>query len=119
MKKITLITLSICIFSLISSCGDNPKNNVDCTGITATYSGQIKAIMDSNCALSGCHTSQSPQSGYALDTYSGTSAGASNSNFLCSINWDNGCQKMPQGGSKLSDGDIQLLSCWVQDGKPQ
>lgn len=101
----------------IQSC--KKSDVVDCTNVSATYTGQIKDIMDSNCATVGCHNATTASNGIRLDTYNNVKTSAQNSNFLCSINWKKSCNKMPIGGSKLSNNSIQLITCWIEAGSPQ
>lgn len=119
--KIKLLSLVIASILLVLACNKETDNNptVDCSSSSPTYTSDIKNIMDTNCALSGCHTSAAPQSGYALDTYAGTFSGAADSKFLCSIDWSGSCKRMPDGGAQISSSDIALVTCWIQNGRPQ
>ncbi|MBL7828129.1 MAG: hypothetical protein JNJ57_15975 [Saprospiraceae bacterium] len=124
MQKIFLATF-FGVFLLISACEKTTPNNnnyldqADCTGIDAntnTYTNTIKAIMDSNCALSGCHGFGSAEANVDLSTYGKTKTAFENTECLCSIHHGDGCTPMPDGGAKLSNLAIQRIDCWAKNG---
>ncbi len=80
-------------------------------GTPVTYRGQVKAILDANCA--GCHGGKSPSAGIRLDTYAGASANADRA--LAAVQ----AGRMPLGGSPLPAADVQMLQDWIAGGKQQ
>ncbi len=117
---------------LIVACGDdtndtpNPNANstyteaADCTSNNPTYTNDIKAILDANCATAGCHNATTASSGIDLSDYNGSASAVNTSSFLCSIHHGDGdCSHMPQGGPKMSDANITAITCWVKNGMPQ
>ena len=49
--------LLLSAFFFMVSCGDDDEDMVDpCDSFTATYNGDVKAIIDGSCAYSGCHS---------------------------------------------------------------
>ena len=120
MKK--LIGLSA--FALVISFASCDKENVntvtyDCTSQTPTYANNVKAIMDSKCAFSGCHNAGTAASGINLSDYANVSSEANNDRFLGSIEHLTGYSNMPRNGSQLSTAERQTIYCWIQTGKPQ
>lgn len=101
---------------ILNSCQKEPNSNVDCTGVTPTYTTDIKAILDESCALSGCHNSTSQQAGIDLTNYADAKIISSQERFLAAIRHQNGFEPMPQNSAKLSDEKIDLLACWVENG---
>lgn len=102
-----------------SSGNNNYLDNADCTGIDAitnTYTNTIKPILDINCAGSGCHDAATRSAGVDLSTYAKAKASFETTECLCSIHHGNGCEPMPQGGGKLSDAAIKLITCWAKNG---
>lgn len=89
----------------------------NCIGATPVYSTEIKPILDSQCATSGCHNSTARAAGIRLDDYTNARNEFVNGKALCTVYHD--CTPMPQGASKLKSSDILLLTCWVKDGSPQ
>lgn len=92
---------------------------VDCTGLSPTYTTDIKAILDSSCAKSGCHDAASKQNGINLSAYGPASSESHNDRFLGSIQHKKGYKAMPESAGKLSKDNIDLLTCWVQNGSPE
>ncbi|MEO6130463.1 MAG: hypothetical protein ABIQ02_01355, partial [Saprospiraceae bacterium] len=91
----------------------------DCTGVTPTYTIDIKPILDASCAKSGCHDAQSHESGFDFSTHSEAKISSQAQNFLGAIQHASGFVPMPNDGPKLSSDKIKLLSCWVQNGSPE
>lgn len=79
------------------------------TGIS--WSGEIKSIVDTNCAISGCHVSggQSPN----LSSFSTlkNNASAIKSRVVGRV--------MPPDGRTISQEQIDKIACWVDDGAKQ
>ena len=91
MNKLVLFLFLISIFIIsVVSCKDE-TDSLDCTGVVAAYTTTVKAILDTECAVSGCHVGTSP----ALDPATGTA------------------------GEKLSDVEIKVLKCWIEKGTPE
>lgn len=118
MKKIFVI-FAVCSL-LVAACKKSSADKYDCTGLTPTYNGSVKTIIDGSCAFTGCHTGTSPADGLNLSGYSNSKSAALNSSdFLCSIEHGSGYHAMPQGASKLSDDKIKTIACWIQNGAPE
>lgn len=124
MNKLVLFLFLISIFIIsVVACKDE-TDSLDCTGVVAAYTTTVKAILDTECAVSGCHVGTSPAGGLDLSTYTKASAAAKGSKFLCSI--EHTCStKMPldpatgTAGEKLSDVEIKVLKCWIEKGTPE
>ena len=108
------------MISLVVSCKDDESpDTVDCTGLNPTYNNDIKAILDASCTSSGCHNSTDLANGFDFSSYAPAAAISQGNRFLGAINHQNGFSAMPQNAPKLSTDNIQLLTCWVEDGSPQ
>ena len=80
------------------------------TGVN--YTDNIASIINTNCAISGCHSGvQSPN----LSSFNGVSNSAGRVLARAAA------RTMPPSSSGLSltNEEIQLIECWVEDGKPQ
>jgi hypothetical protein len=79
------------------------------TGIS--WSSEVKSIVDTNCAISGCHVSggQSPN----LSSFSTLKSNASN------IKSRVVGRTMPPDGRSISQEQIDKVACWVDDGAKQ
>ena len=105
------------LFSLsLTSCQKQDVQTFACEGATPTYTADIKAILNTNCATSGCHNASSRANGIDLSTYEKAKSESSRNRFLGAIQHKSGYNPMPQGRAKLDDATIQLISCWVQNG---
>lgn len=116
MKKVFFVTGTV--LAILAGCSKGSITSYDCTGTTPTYTNDVKAILDANCATSGCHSASSKKDGYDLSSYTAAKSASGNSAFLGSIQHTSGYKPMPEGGS-LSDAQVKLISCWVQNGAPQ
>lgn len=91
--------------------------NADCSSLMASYANDIQPIMNSSCAISGCHV-----------------AGFSNGDFTnysgLKTKVDNGTVKnrtivqmnMPPAnstGPTLTTAQLDLLNCWIEAGAPE
>lgn len=77
------------------------------TGVS--YSNEIKSILDTNCNISGCHNGDL---GGNIDwqVYNNLKANAQN------IKTRTANRSMPIGGRSLTQAQIDLIACWVDDG---
>lgn len=107
------------IVILFTQCKKEQIDVIDCSGVTPTYDLNVKGIMSTNCAISGCHNATTKKHGIDLSTYDGTRSAGGDKSFLGAIQHKSGYTKMPKGASKLPDADIKTITCWVQNGMPQ
>ncbi len=108
---------TIILLAMICSC----KHTVqyDCSGYTPTYTQNVKPILDVTCARSGCHGAGEAEAGIDLSTYSGSAAASKNKNFMGAIQHKPFYKKMPQDADMLTDTQIHLLFCWIENGSPE
>lgn len=119
MQKSNLFLFSLILFAFTLGCTDKTDTTVDCTGLTPTYTADISVIL-STCAIDGCHGSIATMANLNLTTYENAKSGSSNSKFLKAIKHESGVEAMPPAGfTKLSDSQIKLIECWIQNGKPE
>ncbi|MFZ1705562.1 MAG: hypothetical protein WAT79_14530 [Saprospiraceae bacterium] len=117
--KLIFFLFTVVIF-LFVGCNSSTSSNVDCNGITPTYNADIAPILTANCAADGCHGNFLTQAGINLTTFSGAKNGSANSKFLKAIKHQSGAESMPPSpATKLSDDNILLIECWIQNGKPE
>ena len=119
-SRLKVLFTVCCLAILVISCkdDDNP-DEVDCTGLTPTYTADIKAILDTSCAKSGCHNSSDLANNIDLSTYATASAISQEARFLGAINHKSGFSPMPQDDDKLPTATIELLTCWVETDSPE
>ncbi len=116
---LSLITFQACEKNIGTESGKTNSLYVaetDCTGLTPTYAKDIKSIFDAKCATAGCHGANNPAHGLNLSTFETAKKDFNAHTFLCSINQEAGCDKMPQKGDKLPIMDIKRITCWAKNG---
>jgi len=101
---------------VVSSC--NKKNlDIDCTGITVSYINDIKPITDANCAFTGCHVTGFANGDYT--SYVGLKAKVDNGQLKKrAIKKRDMPPSNTPGPKGLTDTEIQLIFCWIEDGGP-
>lgn len=118
MPKIFAASLLMMIFTL-TMCKKESAATYDCAGVAPTYSADIKAIIDTNCAISGCHNASTSEAGVNLSTYTSVKAESGNDRFLGVIQHLSGYPAMPKGSAKLPEASIQKIYCWIENGQPE
>lgn len=98
---IGMFGLSACSKSNVA-CGDQ----IDCTSVT--YSGTIKPLVATKCAISGCHAG-------SYGTYSGLKSIADNGNLYSQVV---SSENMPTGGVNMTCKERAEIECWVNAGAP-
>jgi hypothetical protein len=116
MKTTTTLFLSF-LFAILGYGCKKEATTYDCTSVVPTYNTDIAPIMNASCAVSGCHTSNSNAGGINLSGYAATKSASMGGNFLPSIQHSGSADRMPKGGSKLSDDKIKLIYCWIENGR--
>lgn len=119
MKKalIILTGFSGLVFTAIScskdkSSGGGTPFTVDCATVTnKAFAADVNPIIQSTCAVSGCHASGSTNGPGALTSYAQISGAASNIRSAVSTG------RMPQTGS-LSSAAKSSIICWIDAGAP-
>jgi len=111
LKKI--INVVLFPFILFSGCENNVEENsednpVDCTEVETYYTENVAPILESNCT--GCHSGPTPTAGLSLDSYSNVRAAIKTGDVLDRVNRKSGDGGfMPNGGTKLSDANLEIL----------
>ena len=109
----TIVTLSSCYYDNEEELYPDYLN--PCDTLPATYTNNVKAIIDANCATSGCHTGVAPTGGLFLDTYQQVSAIALNGDLSNRVIVQ---KNMPPSGP-LSNCDMETLQNWINAGAPE
>lgn len=88
------------------------SSTINCTGVAASFSANVKPLLQSKCNVSGCHNAASGGGGVVLETYTQVAAKAGRIKQRCVIE-----KTMPPSGP-LSTADIATLKCWIDSGAP-
>jgi hypothetical protein len=86
-----------------------------CDGTDFTYDNDIASIINTNCALSGCHVDGNTQGLPDFSSYQGVF------DQRVSVKSRVASGNMPPSNSGLTLSDVQksAIDCWVQDGAPK
>lgn len=109
MKRIVLIVSSTTLALILSVSCSREKLDPVCDGTEATYTDDVKSIIDNSCAKSGCHGSGSGRGDFT--SYAGLQPYLDNGVFESEVLIQ---QSMPRGGS-LSQADINTIQCWLEN----
>lgn len=112
MNRILFITL--CSIFLASSCTKEKTPFAQaptCNG-TVSFANDVLPIIQQQCT--GCHDAGNASGGYNLSDHATIAAHA---NAVLGSMRSSGYQLMPQGGPALPDSTIQLIECWIYQGK--
>jgi hypothetical protein len=83
----------------------------DCSTINVRFATQVAPLIQTRCAIAGCHDASSGNAGGPFTNYTQIQLKAAQ------IKTQVESGAMPQGSS-LSAAEIRLLSCWVTSGAP-
>lgn len=99
---------------LLVSCGkDKPTPAPE--GCNATYTGDIKTIVASKCAIAGCHNGQTNLVNFT--TYANLKARADNGR-LKEFVLDKGIMP-PANATQLTESEKETFKCWLEDDAPE
>ena len=118
MKLKTLLAVATSATIFVSCSNEDSSTLTETTPITAvtTYNQNVKSIIDNNCIV--CHAAV-PRNGApnALVTFAQVREAMLNRGLLNRISLPNGNGLlMPQGGPRMPQATIDLVSKWQQDG---
>lgn len=109
------------MFGVVASCSDDEEPTImddDCTNANVSYQSDILPIINSSCALSGCHVAGFNNGDYT--SYAGLKAKADSGRLNARVVID---QSMPPSNSPgpktLSDAQIEAFKCWIEAGAPE
>ncbi len=116
MKNIKFLFLFLFAGALLTtSCGnddddDGGGDGIDCS--TVKFSTDIQPIVESSCAIAGCHNAGSIVGDYT--SYAGLEDRAKDGTMETSVIID---KTMPKSGS-LSQDQLDKFKCWLDAGAP-
>jgi hypothetical protein len=125
MKPILFIVASVALFILMESCVKEEARQPDplvqtCDTISASYSNDIRPILNTSCVGSSCHSDVGApiSGGISLQDYDDAKQYADNGQLVCAVKGD-GCEIMPPVGViPLTQEQILQIECWAFNGAP-
>lgn len=95
--------------------GGNEEENDECEGTSYTYSNDVAAIVNSSCALAGCHVNGNTQGLPDFTMYQNLFDRRS----TVSSRVNAGTMPPSTSGITLTDAQKLIITCWVKAGAPQ
>lgn len=92
------------------------KTGIPCDTIDVSFAADINPMITENCV--SCHGNTSPSAGISLVGYSNIQAVAGNGKLLGSLRHETGYSAMPKNAPKFDDCKINLITRWINTGKP-
>ena len=105
---------------LVTACGKDKSpypNTADCDFSRLYYMGDIKPIIDNNCAYSGCHSKNDGANNFDFTTYDGVKKGIGDIAIRIQKNV-NDPLFMPQNKRILDSCSYSKLRAWIDIGAP-
>jgi uncharacterized membrane protein len=94
-------------------------NPCDTVKNPSTYTGNVKAIISANCAISGCHDAAGASTSiYDMSGYAGVKQSIDDGTFVKDIVWTSPhSNHMPKGAAaQMSDCNLAQIIYWVNHG---
>lgn len=88
------------------------SGTISCTGVAAKFTTDVKPLLQSKCATSGCHNSASAAGGVVLETYAQIAGKSARINQRCVV------EKTMPPGAPLNPTEIAIIKCWIDSGSP-
>jgi uncharacterized membrane protein len=112
MKRLFLIGFVVFAFSCTYDNAEELYGIKECPPDGVSFSDTIKPIIESNCAVPGCHANGGQQP--TFETYEQIAANAD----IIKIRTSNGTMPPASSGNSLTQEEIDKIFCWVVAGAP-
>ena len=119
MNYIIKISIVLMVGLLAYSCGDDDTVVDPCDAITATYNGDVKAIINNSCAYFGCHNGSNgniPESARDYTTFAGMAASVADGSFNTRVlevqNMPNPDITPDDKPQELTAAQLVIIQCW-------
>ena len=101
------------------ACSKDDDDDV-CDTSDITYTNTISSIMNTSCALSGCHVDGNEMVAFfSLEGYAKAKGAADFGRIVGAVSHDMGFSPMPKGSEKLDQCTIDQITAWVDAGAPE
>lgn len=117
--KLHVLAMLFLLGMTMYACSDDDDDDV-CDTMDITYSNTIASIMNSSCAVAGCHVNgNEPNAWFSLEGYDNAKGAADFGRLVGAVSHESGFSPMPKGSDKLDPCTIDQIAAWVADGAPQ
>lgn len=89
---------------------------VDCDTTEVSYQDFVAPLMEQYCT--GCHGGNFPSANLSLETHAEVINSQEDNSLFGSMAHLEGFSKMPKGGNRLPDCDLDKLQAWIEEGAP-
>ena len=113
-----LLIFFVSVFTLSSCWYDNEEElfgDVNCPTENMSLSNDITPILNGNGCI-GCHNNSSQSGGVNLEGFENIKLNADNGKLYGSVNHSDGFKKMPQGGARIDQCQIDKIKAWIDQG---
>ena len=107
-----ILLLAVATIFVFSAC--NKETTIVCDGSTPTYDADIAMLINGNCMGSTCHSAGSSHGDFTSYANLGTVIANVELEKEGLIN-----QTMPLGSGFLSQSELTMFRCWVDNGYPE
>jgi uncharacterized membrane protein len=115
-KKRLFVGVSISVLMLSGCYYDKEEilypgsGTVDCTTVPAGFAADVRPLIQSKCAISGCHNAAGASGGVVLENYSQISGKKDRINARAVVE-----RSMPPTGP-LTNAEAAKIKCWIDAG---
>ena len=115
-----LLSILLVMGLVFSACSNDDDDVVDCDTSNITYTNSIAAVLNSSCAVSGCHVSGNEANAwFSLEGYANAKATADFGRMVGAVSHEAEYSAMPKVGDKLDQCTIDKIIAWVNAGAPE
>ncbi len=118
MNKMKLLFAMLMLVGFIACSDDEDPTPMTCETDALTYNNAIADILNTSCATSSCHDSNTTTT-FSMANYTDALAAVGDGKIVGAINHESGFTQMPKDGTKLDDCTIDKLTSWINDGAPE
>lgn len=116
MKNLKILVFGVLISGCAKEKAAPPMSNFVCDE-EISFQKDVQPIITLNCANNECHDNFMYGSDILLRNYSEISSISTDDRFLGAIKHDPGYSAMPYGEAKLKTEEIQIIECWINQGR--
>jgi len=97
----------------------NKDDDDDCATSDVTYTNTIASMLNTSCAVSGCHVAGNEAVAFfSLEDYANAKGAADFGRIVGAISYEDDFSAMPPTG-QLDQCDIDKITAWVEAGAPE
>lgn len=117
MRKVVALVFMVMSLLVFTTCKKDigPNDAYACENLPHAWTADVQPIINTYCAISGCHDASFPNANYT--TYQGIKDKADNGSLYNRL--FNLANMPPATAPQPSSLELQKIRCWIEDGAPQ